>query len=625
MRIVVCVKQVPSVTDLKFDPETRRLIREGVPAVVNPFDLTAVAAAVRLKADHPDATVTVLTMGPPQARAALIECLAMGADHAVHLSDRAFAGADTYATASALRDAIARLGADLVFTGRYTVDAETAQVGPELAELLDWPQVTGVTALVALDSAARQLTVERETDEGFETLRCGLPALLAVDERLLRPRPASLEAFEEAEGREIELLTAADLGPAARYGLAGSPTWVEEIIAVETPRQQIRFEDMEIEVACRALVQELIEQGLFGQWDAVERLAVPPPPPTPPPPQDAVWVVAETMEGKLRPVTFELMGAAVDLAEQRQCAVGALLVGQDVARHVETLAGAGADYVYLADDPRLAFYQTEPYAAVLTWAIERYQPWAVLLGGTLDGRDLAPRVAARLGLGLTGDCIGLEIDAQGRLLQLKPAFGGNIVAPILSRTAPQMATVRPGILAARHPDPRRQARVVPLALADLPESRVERISVRRSIDEGEFDIESAEVVVGVGMGIGQPENIPAIQELADVLEAPLAATRRAVDVGWFPRQIQVGLTGKSIAPRLYLAIGVRGNLNHAIGIQRAGIVVAINNNPRAAIFSVCDYGIVGDWAVVVPLLTEELRRVKAERTGQSAANKGRHA
>jgi electron transfer flavoprotein alpha subunit len=223
-------------------------------------------------------------------------------------------------------------------------------------------------------------------------------------------------------------------------------------------------------------------------------------------------------------------------------------------------------------------------------------------------------VAARLGLGLTGDCVDLDVNPQGQLLQYKPAFGGNIVAPILSRTSPEMATVRPGMLKKASPNPARQARIEMLWLDEAITSRVKVLS-QTGADAGRAAaLDSAEIAIGIGKGIGGPANLLVIEQLAAVLGgAPLAATRDIADLGWLPRQHQVGLTGKAIAPKLYFAVGIRGAFEHTVGFRRAGIVVAINKNPKAPIFQNADVGIVGDYAEVVPLLTKALETAKAGR------------
>src|SRR5215210_3817167 len=236
MRIIVCIKQVPEVAEIKFNNETNTIIREGVPNVVNPFDRRALAEAIRLR-DHFSGEVVVLTMGPPQARDALVECLAAGADRAIHLVDPEFAGSDTLATARALAMALSKEAGDIIFCGKYSVDGETGQVGPELAELLDLPQITGATKLEVSEDQKRA-TVERETDDGFETIECDLPMLLTAAERLVRPIKVKEPQLEAGRAKPIAEISAAELSSDLTiFGLSGSPTWVKEIRSLGRARQ----------------------------------------------------------------------------------------------------------------------------------------------------------------------------------------------------------------------------------------------------------------------------------------------------------------------------------------------------------------------------------------------------
>src|SRR5262249_184922 len=236
------------------------------------------------------------------------------------------------------------------------------------------------------------------------------------------------------------------------------------------------------------------------------------------------------------------------------------------------------------------------------------RPRLVLVGSTVLGRDLAPRVAARLGLGLTGDAIDLDIDQEGRVRQLKPAFGGSIVAPILSRTRPEMATVRPALLAPAPPRPRppRQPVVGQLAVRRVA-SRM-RVIGCGPVGAGAAEaLETATLVLGVGKGIGSPDELPAIQALASRLGAAVAATREVTDAGWLPRQYQVGLTGRAIAPRLYVGLAISGAMEHLVGLRRAGTIVAINKNPKAPILKAADLAVLADVHALLPHLEAALR------------------
>ena len=606
MKIAICIKQVPVVSMLRFDNESRRVVREGVPNEVNPFDVLAVSAVAQLK-QHADVEAVVYTMGPPQAADALVQCLAMGMDRAVHLVDRAFAGSDTLATARALALALRRESFDLILCGRNSVDAETGQVGPEVAELLGLPQVTGVRSL-ELDAQAARVIVERETDEGHERLSCPLPALVTVTEGVAPeafPRP---DAVQAARSVPIEQLTAAELSDdPSLFGTDGSPTWVGEIFSEESDRDAIVVRNVPVDDSVARLMQYLEERGVFRNADDADGGAVPRGQMRECGETGSIWVVAELLGGDVRPVTLELLGRASELATRLGTNVEAVLLVDGVERHAALLTAHGADAVWLADDARLGRYDTETHTAILARAVRNHAPYAVLLGATANGLDLAARLAARLDLGLTGDCIGLDLDDHGRLVQLKPAFGGSVVAPILSRTRPQMATVRPGILTPAAPDFAVPPDVRTLDVGNLADPRVRLLgSVPAATAEG-AELEHARVVVSVGMGIGGPENIGVARELADALGGSLGATRDLVDAGWMPRQHQVGLSGKAVSPRLYVAIALRGPLNHTVGIRKAGTVIAINNSPRAPIFRAADFGIVGDYADVVPALTVAVR------------------
>jgi electron transfer flavoprotein alpha subunit len=488
-------------------------------------------------------------------------------------------------------------------------------VGPEVAEFLNIPQITGITKLEVADDK-RHIKVTRGTDEGQEIIECDLPVLLTAEERLNRPGPTPPAALEAARSQTVEVVTANDLSPdPAIFGFAGSPTWVSEIYSVATTRQPVMLDGSSVDEVVHKLTEHLLAQGLFGTWQGTQE---PPRVQTRPAGarvDRAVWVVAETMAGQVRSATHELLGKSVELADRLQGDVVGVLLGSNHADHAAELAAYGADRVLLLNSPQLAQYSPEGYANALARAIQEFRPYAVLIPATVRGRDFAPRVAARLGLGLTGDAIGLEIDAQERLIQLKPAFGGNIVAPILSKTFPQMATVRPGMLAAMQPDWSRQPVLQHLELADVGPIRTQTVHATQEVDASALSLEDADIVVGVGTGLERRDNLKLVRQLADVLGAAIGATRRVTDANWLPRQHQVGLTGKAVAPNLYVALGVRGVMNHTIGIQRAQTIVAVNKDPEAPIFQVANYGIVGDCLQVIPALTQALVEAKQRRQG----------
>jgi len=602
MKIVVCVKHVPVLRALKFDPETKRLVRDGVPGEVSAFDVRALIAAVALKAAH-GGEVVALTMGPPAAREALEECLALGADRGVHVSDGALVGSDTLATARALAAALRREAPDLILLGRASVDAETGQVGPEVAELLDLPQATAVRRLTIRPGGDR-FDAERETDDGFETVAGPLPAVITAAEDLAEERFPSKAERQAAAARPIAEVGLADLGLGAdQVGAAGSPTWVAGVEQVTVARLGETIPGETPEAQAAALRERLQALGALAPRVDDQRPSLPGGAPGTGAP---IWVVVEAGPGGVRPVTFELLGKAAGLAVQLGGPVEAVVIGAG-ADHAGALAAAGAHRVLVAHGPALTPYTTDAHAAVLVEGIRARQPRLVLLGSTVQGRDLAPRVAARLGLGLTGDAVDLDVDGDGRVRQLKPAFGGTIVAPILSRTRPEMATVRPGLLVAARPEPGRPVNVEMLGVPTVP-ARVVVVGQQPLGDAGAAAMDEADVVLGVGKGVGGPAGVEAVGRLAATLGAALGATREVTDAGWLPKQLQIGMTGRAIAPRLYVALGVSGTSEHMVGLRRAGTIVAVNKNPKAPIFKTADLGVVADLAALLPHLAAALAR-----------------
>jgi electron transfer flavoprotein alpha subunit len=616
LRIVVCVKQVPEVSELSLDPVTRRLRRDGVPLQINPFDRRAVLEATRLRAEH-GGSITVLSMGPPQTEAALRECLSLGVDRAVHLCDPAFAGADTLATARALARALERLGYDLVLGGRFSIDSETGQVCPEIAALLDVPLLSGVRQLAIAADPDGGLTAraECERDGGCVDVTCALPLLATCTDRWKTRVPLVMPDDEASQRGTVEIWGHAALGGAADdYGQAGSPTWVADAYPVElSRRREILVARDDLDAAVDAFLAELA--SLRASGDRSSR-AVLPTHVKHPDPRGAIWVLAETSaEGRLRVVTAELLGVADRLATELGAGVCAFVLTPELAPAdaprcgpdalAAELGAVGAD-VLLCPDPA-AVRSEEGAARVLEAAIREHRPRIVLAPATGLGRDLVPRVAARLGIGLTGDAIGVELDRDGRLRQLKPAFGGQLVAPILSRTLPEMVTLRPGVLHAVRPAPEREAATIVRLqpTAGVPSARMRILAWTAEVDDGGA-LDASPVVVCIGHGMGK-DAVPLATDLAAALGGVVAATRRVCDVGWVPRQLQVGISGRSVAPDLYVALGVRGSFNHMVGMQRAGRVIAVNRDADAEIFAGSDLGIVGDGPAFAAALLARLR------------------
>ncbi len=334
------------------------------------------------------------------------------------------------------------------------------------------------------------------------------------------------------------------------------------------------------------------------------------PAPRPGIPPDGVWVFAEQRHGQLAPVVLELLGEARRLAETLQVKVAAVLLGDKVEHLAPTLLAGGADKVYLAESPTLADFCEGPYTAALTEIAQAYQPEIILAGATYAGRAFIPQAAAALKTGLTADCTAFAIDEEKRLLlQTRPAFGGNIMATIITpRTYPQMATARPGVFKKLNEARSADGQVIPVELNSLPSPGKSRFVQTVEEIKERLPLAEAEVIVAGGRGLKEAKHFRLLEELADLLGGAVGATRAAVDAGWIPYAHQIGQTGKTVAPKLYIAVGISGASQHVVGMQSADFIVAINKDPDAPIFQVANIGLVGDLFEIVPALIAEIKK-----------------
>ncbi len=325
-----------------------------------------------------------------------------------------------------------------------------------------------------------------------------------------------------------------------------------------------------------------------------------------------IMIFGEVRDNKLANVAIELISKGRELADQINTTLTTLIIGDNVGELAKEAIFYGSDKVILVEDKSLRHYTNESYTKVMTDIINEQKPEIVLLGATTIGRALGARVAARLKTGLTADCTGLEIDAGRRiLLQTRPAFGGNLMATIeCPNHRPQMATVRPRVMKRGKRDETRQGEIIRLK-PNLTESDL-KVKILEIIKQevGEVNLEDADIIVSGGRGLQKPENFSLIRELASLLNAAVGASRATVDAGWIDPSHQVGQTGKTVSPKLYIAVGISGAIQHLAGMQTSDIIVAINKDPQAPIFNVATYGIVGDLFEVVPALIKEIKKVK---------------
>lgn len=603
MRIAVLVKQVPAIEEMALGPDGR-LIRSGTGLEMSAYCRRAVSKAVELASQRADCSVTVFTLGPPSAEDVLREAVAWGLDRdveidAVLITDEAFAGSDTLATARAVAAALDNEGPfDMILCGKNSVDADTGQVPPQVAELLDLPFATAVKSLALNDD---RLVLGCELDDQWVDCETTLPALLSVAERLCEPSKVPPPGRALVPAERIRFLDAQSLGPGP-WGQAGSPTWVGKTRMPAVDRERYVEGGLALVEQVRRAVRIIARKGGF---DTSKKPTEPRLVRSPGGPGGVVAVLAEPGRDKL---LRELLGAAGLLAGEINGSTAVVLpdgMGDSSTGPVidsEFLATYGADHIV-----RLAGAALEEDVAtgLATWAGDCL-PWAILTPGTSAGREIASRVAAHLQAGLVGDAVEFDVK-NGRLVAWKSAFGGQFIVAVHTRTPVQLVTVRAGVLPAPEGLAPGELRVPSEEIVEVvPRGRVQLTDRRRDDD---IDIlADAASVIAVGQGV-DPADYPKLDPLARLLDAELGCTRKVTDNGWMPHARQIGITGRSIAPRLFVMIGASGKFNHTVGVRGASCVLAITNDPAAPAWEHADAGILGDWQEVLPLLVAEIKKL----------------
>jgi electron transfer flavoprotein alpha subunit len=587
--MAVLVKQIPAVEEMQMNDG--HLVRTGTDVEMSAFCRRAVSKAVELGMSTQSSSITVISLGPPPAADVLREAIVWGRDRGVDirgvlLTDPTFAGSDTIATARALAAVLEREGPfDLILTGKNSLDADTGQVPPQVAQLLDFAFASGVKQL-ELDGHVLRLGCEH--DDSWAELELRLPALLSCAERLCEPAKVPAARRAEVPDDLTTTLTAADLGPGP-WGASASLTRVGECRSMSVARERRVDPKASVAVQVRTAARELLDRGALVPGEPKRALALPPT-------QGQGRVVAVIGDPGHEGLTRDLCGHSARLASELGGST-VLLAPYEVS--AAEVGSWGADrLVHIADTQS---YEDVAHAAA-AWA-SSVQPWAILATSTAQGREVASRVAASIGAGLTGDAAILEVIA-GRLVAWKPAFGGQLVAAVTATSAIQMATVRAGVLPLSGT---REHIAERSTIAATPRGRV-RVQSRRREDSVEV-LDGADVVIGVGQGVS-PDEIHKLDMLAKVLGAELGCTRKVTDAGWMPHARQIGVTGRAIAPRLYVAIGTSGKFNHMVGVRAAHTVLAINPDPDALVWQHADIGVVARFQDCVPLLVDELRQVR---------------
>lgn len=558
MHVLVLVKQIPDVNRIQFDPATMRIRREGVPLLMNAFDRKAVEEALRIK-ERIGGKTSVVTMGPPSAKDVAVESVRMGIDRGYLITDREFAGADTFITSKVLSAFVRSISPDIVLAGKYSLDGETSQVPPEIAEMTGYSFKSSVSK-IEFEAENSYIIAEQEREDGLTSFEVPLPAVISVSEKINRarmPAPASPE-FDS----KVSTVGETQLNSGIRG--ADSPTVVIRTDKVENLRKP---EFVELGDAAFNRVVEMLKSRPAGNVETItlrESTSL----------NGEIWGVAlnDTQ------TAFEISSKLAEISAGTNSFVR--MTGNVEPERLQGMLCHSYRYTDCTDN--------ELIAETLAARISAEKPMFVVLPSTVDGREISSSVAAKLGLGLTADCIDLAYK-DGSLIQYKPAFGGGLVAAITSKTKPEMATVRPGML--RRKTGSAPMRVEKISIAGKP--RVKRRGFT-AVESTYRPLQSSRIVIGLGRGLKNRENVARVFPLAQKLDAAIAGSRPIVDAGWVPRQQQVGLTGLSISPDVYIALGISGQDNHVVGIRYAGKVIAVNSNRDAPIFHYADLAIVGD-------------------------------
>jgi electron transfer flavoprotein alpha subunit len=691
---IVLVKQVPDVTqitDNAFDVETGTLVRSRLASVINELDSQALAFANEMRRISGDKAgkIIALTMGPPMAEEVLRYSLSRCADMVVLLTDRNLAGADTVATANPLAFAVRKIVKEIlkgsndyyVISGMQSVDGDTAQVPPQIAEELGLPCIAYVTkaefknkrfeltriisggsqvvaakkkpvvvtvakyefplfATFAQTRKANQMQIIRWGSDDIKATHIGVTGSKTSVIRVFPPGKSTrkckkvddakslarliVDSFKSGNGEDAqgaETRTSRYVLPGKRTakferGFEGTKKENENYTFLADKLRELGITDTnQIDEACREKIIA-VSQGYFRKKaldDMIKGFEL-----TKPSYTGEVWVMAEHKEGRIHPATFELIGKARELADSLETKVGVAVAGYEIEPMAKDLITAGADNIYIIEDKLLSVFDPTAYRKAIADAINSHWPQIVLFAATPQGRMLAPMVSYRVECGLTADCTGLDIRDSSRkgqigiLLQTRPALGGNVMATICTKNSKsQMATARPGVMKRLPVDESRKGKIIKHKV-ELTKDDVSLEILKTELGTGEVNFE-ADVIVSGGKGMQSRDNYERLvgllcDSLSKRLDTPIerGASRAAVEQGFVERVHQVGQTGTSIGPKLYIALGISGAIQHMIGVANTDTIVAINSDPNAPIFKQCDYYILGSVEDAIPQLVQAL-------------------
>ncbi|MFQ6040085.1 MAG: FAD-binding protein [Candidatus Poribacteria bacterium] len=636
--LVVIVREVWDTRDLVGDIlDSEGKVKENVLTTrFEPEDLNALEMALQIK-DKYGGKVTAISLGQSREVDVLRECLYRDVDEVVLLDDPKFTGLDTLSASRVISQAIKDIGDfDLILTGIDVVEGENAQIGSHIAEQLGIEPFTYVDKLEEIGDG--RVICNRSIEGGNETVETALPALLVVGVALLKedPRaPRSAKARSKLKHRrtKIPALGASDLN--IDDSLLINSTTIAKLEAV--PQREIESKDVdaEDETALRAMLEELraAPERLCGESvipSVKNRTSITSQQSSAATHHSSlithrspsIWVYIELNENGITDISLQCLSKGRELADLAGLKLSGVVLGADkgitdfpksLCSVSEDLIAHGADVVYLADDLRLKDYTTRPYKKVICDLIEQYNPEIFLFPASTQGNDLASVVASNLQTGCVQDCYNIEIE-DGLLAQKRLEYDGKVLTNYVTKTdRPQIATLRDGIAAVNDADANRRGEMIPIELT-IDESDFAARVLKREVTKKTVNLKEAKVIVAGGAGVGSRENFRLIEQLAEALGGEVGATRASVDAGWTSYERQIGQTGTTVKPDLYIACGISGAVQHRVGMMDAGKIVSINIDPSAPIFRFSHYRIVGDLTEVIPKL---IKLCKKQRTTSS--------
>jgi len=633
LTIISLMKQVPLPSEMRMGDDGL-MDRTKAKSIINIDCSFALEAGLQFKAEHPDSKLIVCSMGPPSFEESLKKAMAMGYDEAYLLSDRRLGGSDTYATGLAISTMLRHLGYGkglnedfVVVAGRQTSDGDTAHVPSQVAEHLSIPQATFIETADYIDG---HIEARRIIEGGYQMMRLPIPCTLSFTPTGVPPRRVTLAGAVKVRNLDITMLNIDDIGLADEsIGLSGSPTIVAKVTNIKSERAPIQMIDGHGE---SELVSNLIESMKKGKNTLeIKEAKAKKVKKRPEGFEDVdfrngakgILTWAEVVKGEISRPSLELLTPARDLANQlgNDTKVTTLIIGKDIKHLAKELIAHGSDEVFVVDDNRLEEYRIMPFASTFAQLIKKINPEIALFAATTAGRELAPRIGVKTHSGVTADCTALEIGEHISrkdkkifapiLESRRPTYGESKLATILGFVCPQMSTARAGTFAVPEVDEAREGKISKFSPKLTKDDFVSEIIETVRGEGGLQNLFEADIIVTGGRGVLGDE-LQMVKDLSSALvsqgiNAEWACSRPVVDEGVVEYARQIGQTGKTVRPKVYVAIGISGAVQHIAGIKESDTIVAINHNAKDPIFGNADFGIVGEYEDILPELIERVK------------------